>query len=217
MPKGKKLTDEQRMEIYEAARLGESNKDIAEAYGIAPDSVRYVVRRQRELLEQKEDDMAHRECIVAGNKRTGRLVSTADPHRYEGTCVVSGKAHSKTFTTDNAAAATDLWSDWCNELRNKQQRPTAPAHDEPVVKPKMAVPPKQPATESKEVKPLDTNSNISKPKSVYVIWVKGDSPRLFGAYTSMDSAIGEVDRLNDVASFLGNDRIFEVEELALRS
>jgi hypothetical protein len=155
--------------------------------------------------------MAHRECIVAGNKKNGRLVSTADPHRYEGTCIVAGKAHSRTFTAANAAAATELWSAWCDELRKQQvvmpkQEPQP--KDEPVkVAPAMPEP-------SKPTQPSDT-VNIG--NRAYVIWTSGEKPKLFAAYLNMEAALSEVDRLNEIASFLGNGNVFEVEELALKS
>ncbi len=203
MPKGKALTNDERREIYEARLLGESREEIARAYGIAPDSVTAIVRRYR----QKEDSMAHRECIVAGNKKTGRLVSTADPHRYDGTCVVNGKANSKMFTAEHARAATRMWREWCSELREKHDaQPVAQPVKQPVV----------PEYE-KEVQPVKEVRMENKSDSVYVIWTKGDAPRLFGAYLSMEAALAEVDRLNDVASFLVSEKVFEVEELSLRS
>lgn len=208
MPKGKPLTNEERREIYEARLLGESREEIARAYGIAVASVTRIVRNERE----KGQDMAARECIVAGNKRTGRLVSSSDPHRYEGTCVVAGKANSRTFTADNASAATKMWREWCHELQAKHAKP------KPADKPAKV---EEPAKE--EPKPLVVEA--PKPKKmevhmegkVYVIWLKGDKPRLFGAYTSMEPALVEVDHLNEIASFLGNEPVFEVEELELKA
>lgn len=196
MPRGKYLTDEQRKEIYEAHQLGESRRDIAEAYGIAAASVTRIVREQRELLA-KGADVAHRECIVAGDKKNGRLTSTSDPHRYEGTCVVGGKANSKTFTAANASAATDLWKSWCNELRSKQ----------PKVEPVKGV----------VMKPIENREVKLANESIYVIWTRGNTPRMFGAYTSMDAALKEVDNLNEVASFLMNDKVFEIEEIAIKA
>ena len=210
MPKGKPLTDDERREICEARALGESREEIARAYGISASSVTAIVRRYR----QKESSMAHRECIVAGNKKNGRLVSTADPHRYEGTCVVAGKAHSRTFTAANAAAATELWSAWCDELRKQQ-----------VVVPKQEPQPKAVEPETARVETPMPESSKTEHQSdaanmgdrAYVIWTSGEKPKLFAAYLNMETALGEVDRLNEIASFLGNGNVFEVEELALRS
>ena len=208
MARGKYLTSDQHREIYEAYLLGESRTDIAEAYGITENSVSRIVREQREL-STKGEHVAHRECVVAGNKKNGRLTSTSDPHRYEGTCIINGKANSKTFTAENASAATELWRSWCDELRSKQvtqkSEPVKPVAEKPVTV--------QKPIEKVEVKPVDENTN----KSVYVIWKKGDKPKMFGAYLSMDAALKEVDNLNDISSFLVNERVFEVEEIALKA
>lgn len=51
---------------------------------------------------------------------------------------------------------------------------------------------------------------------VYVVWAKGESPRIYGAFDSMERALEELDRLNDVAAFLGSANVFEVEEVQWR-
>ena len=51
-------------------------------------------------------------------------------------------------------------------------------------------------------------------KPVYVLWAKSDEPRIYGAYHTMEDALKEVDRLNEVASFLGSNGAFEVEEVS---
>lgn len=51
---------------------------------------------------------------------------------------------------------------------------------------------------------------------IYVIWAKSENPRMYGAYLTMDEAIKEVDKMNEVASFLGSDDAFEVEEVQWR-
>lgn len=53
-------------------------------------------------------------------------------------------------------------------------------------------------------------------KPVYAIWAKGDEPRFYGLYRTMDRAIKEIDRLNEVAQFLGKDGAFEIEEVSWR-
>lgn len=50
----------------------------------------------------------------------------------------------------------------------------------------------------------------------YLIWAKSPEPRCYGLYLTMESALAEVDKLNDVAKFLGNIGVFEVEEVAWR-
>ena len=50
-------------------------------------------------------------------------------------------------------------------------------------------------------------------KPVYVLWAKADKPKLYGVYRTMELALGELDKLNEVAAFLGNGDVFEVEEV----
>ena len=50
-------------------------------------------------------------------------------------------------------------------------------------------------------------------KPVYVLWAKTDKPRIYGVYRTIESALSEVDKLNEVAAFLGGDGAFEVEEV----
>lgn len=47
----------------------------------------------------------------------------------------------------------------------------------------------------------------------YLIWAKQPEPRCYGLYLTMEDALAEVDKLNDVARFLGNSGAFEVEEV----
>lgn len=58
---------------------------------------------------------------------------------------------------------------------------------------------------------------VWKSKPVYLIWAKGDEPRCYGVYGTMDKALKEVDKMNEVASFLGSDDAFEIEEVAWKS
>ena len=51
---------------------------------------------------------------------------------------------------------------------------------------------------------------------IYIIWSKCDEPKIYGAYLTMDEALKEVDKLNDVAAFLGNKDAFEAEEVLWR-
>jgi hypothetical protein len=51
---------------------------------------------------------------------------------------------------------------------------------------------------------------------VYLIWAKGPEPKCYGLYLTVETALAEVDRLNEVAAFLGIGNKFEVEEVAWR-
>lgn len=117
MPKGVPLSEKEKQLIYTRYVInGDRQGDIAKDFGISANTVSKVIAQQRKQVE----DMAAHSKIVAGDKTNGRLQSTADPHRYEGTCVIGGKKHSKTFTTVNARKATEMWEKWCQGLRDEQ-------------------------------------------------------------------------------------------------
>ena len=246
---GVRLTEHEKEGIYTMHCLGEKKADIADRYGIAQSTVYRIISEQRKKQEQKKEEgseMAARSKIVAGDKSNGRLVSTTDPHRFEGTCVVGGKAKSRTFTAVNARNAEQQWEKWCKELRDEQafmdmveRKPTAEVevaeqadeqdeakcvcgyHDDPIEE----IRPVEHAEDSdsddgivaveKEFEgtgvPL---ADTSEP--AYLIWAKSPEPRCYGLYLTMESALREVDRLNDVAAFLGTSGAFEVEEVAWR-
>lgn len=244
--------------------------------------------------------MAAHSKIVAGDKANGRLQSTTDPHRFEGTCVIGGKKHSKTFTTVNARKATEMWEKWCQDLRDEKQfmdmverkqepqeepmavcgypgdpieeiRPieSSPTPDIPVRPWREVAEERQKHIEELKAKvaemqeavdfckrledavkagePVDLWGTEYRPASeaeslrselevakrdridfaegyqlemhnpVYVLWAKAEAPRLYGAYLTMEAALNEVDRLNEVAAFLGNEGAFEVGEVAWKA
>lgn len=299
MPRGYPLSDHQKLAIYNAYTSGEKQIDIASTYGVAVGTVSKVVNDQR-----RNRQMASREKIVAGDKAHGRLVSTADPYRYEGTCIIAGKRHKKMFTTVNAKKATELWEKWCQDLRDEREfmdmverkpkdgdavcgspndpieeieptttaepnldsaeqesvgdaEPTIFADDievtKPIALPVIEVRPWRDIADERQeriemlearIAELEASDPLrpdwvierteqDKPilehwfndngafsvvwmdKPVYVLWAKSDDPKIYGIYRTMDAALVEVDRLNDVAAFLtGNNSTFEVEEVA---
>lgn len=238
MPKGQPLSDAQKRAIYNAYTEGESYEDIAATYGIAASTVRKTINGQRE-----KRGMAAKSKIVAGDKTNGRLTSTTDPHRYEGTCVIGGKSKSKLFMADNAHRATEMWEKWCQGLRDEQafmdmverKDEPQPQDDEsvdvtPAPVPEIVVRPwKDVAEERKQrIEELERELDEAKTQRVelaegyqmelhnpaYLIWAKSPEPRCYGLYLTVESALAEVDRLNDVAKFLGSSGAFEVEEVA---
>lgn len=298
MPKGVPLSDKQKQQIYTRYVInGDRQREIAEDFGINSNTVSKVIAEIRKAGEK----MAAHSKIVAGDKANGRLQSTTDPHRFEGTCVIGGKKHSKTFTTVNARKATEMWEKWCQDLRDEaefmdmvERKPKEEGFvptDEPMAfedfledEPKAAcgypgdpieeIHPIKTSDPSKDVvgelkakvaemqeavdfckrleeavkagEPVDLWGTEYRPASeveslrselevakrgridfaegyqlemhnpVYVLWAKAEAPRLYGAYLTMEAALNEVDQLNEVAAFLGNEGAFEVGEVQWR-
>lgn len=207
MPKGHPLSEELRRAICYAYASGERRAEIASRYGLAANTVSRVINEQKEA-----GSMSAREKIVAGDKANGRLVSGNDPRRYEGTCIVGGKCHTKTFIADNARKATEMWETWCAELGWEQEQEQEPEIE---IRPwRDVAEERQRRIEELEKRVAELEAATTEPtdKPVYVLWAKTDTPKLYGVYQHMSGALDEVDKLNEVAAFLGAEGAFEVEE-----
>lgn len=253
MSRGRSLSERQRWALYNQYCLGEKVEDLAEAYGISQTTAYKYIALERERADEQRkegEEMAARSKIVAGDKTNGRLVSTTDPHRFEGTCVVAGKKHSKTFTTVTASKATEMWEEWCGGLRDEQEfmdsverkepepkvvcgAPSDPIEEihpiqeiEPAPAPDISVRPWREVAEERQGRINELEARVAEleqgqavadhSRPVYVLWAKTGQPRLYGAYETMESALKELDKLNDIARFLGNEDAFEVEEVSWR-
>lgn len=230
-----KLSESQKQALYTQYCNGEKVADLAPSFGVSEVTAYKYIRRIREAKEGAPK--VSKEKVIAGDRKHGRLVSLADPHRYEGTCIVNGKSHSKTFVTVNAKKAEEMWRKWCDELRDEQtfmdmveRKPKSepqPLEDivpvEPAPTPVIEVRPWREVAEERQKRIEELEARVAeleeKPVAsgpVYVLWAKTDNPKLYGAYLTMEHALKELDRLNDVAAFLGNESAFEVEEVAWR-
>lgn len=265
-----KLSDKQKLAIYNQHCFGEKIEDLAESYEVSHATIYRCIREMRERHESgKDDEMAARSKVVAGDKANGRLLSTTDPHRFEGTCVVGGKKQSKAFVTVNAKKATEMWEKWCQDLRDEQEfmdrverKEPEPLEEirpiqviEPAPVPEINVRPWREVAEERQQRIEELEAKVaeleaSEPlrsdwvierteyenpilehwfnnngsfrvfwmnKPVYVLWAKSDAPKIYGVYRTMEAALAEVDRLNEVAAFLGSEGAFEVEEVAWKS
>lgn len=268
-----KLSDKQKLAIYNQHCFGEKIEDLAESYGCSNATIYRCIREMRERHESgKDDEMAARSKVVAGDKANGRLLSTTDPHRFEGTCVVGGKKQSKAFVTVNAKKATEMWEKWCQDLRDEQEfmdrverkpkeesfvptdepmafedfledepkavcgAPSDPIEEihpiqviEPAPVPEINVRPWKEVAEERQaeidelkrrieylegrLEGYESTTQLTTSGPSYVLWAKTDVPKLYGLYGTMEAALAEVDRLNEVAAFLGGGSVFEVEEV----
>lgn len=115
------LSERQKQALYTQYCLGEKVDDLAAAYKIGTSTAyRYVKEMRAKGDKERSEGMASRSKIVAGDKANGRLTSTTDPHRFEGTCIIGGKSKKKAFTAVNAKNAKDQWEKWCQSLSDEQ-------------------------------------------------------------------------------------------------
>lgn len=218
------LSDTQKHSVYQMHLSGESARDIAAAYDISKSSVYRIIESER---EHGSEDMARREMVIAGDKSNGRLVSCSGSRGvYKGTCMVNGKMRTRDFKCASGRAAEREWSDWCMELRESEKsflEACEPRVDEQdVIEEPVAV--EEPVTEyeedvvidvSEESEPVDVVMNPTE-QVAYVVWCKLPEPKIYGLYGDMDSALADVERLNEVSMFLGNENAFEVDECPWR-
>lgn len=251
------LSDKQRQQIYNAYCLGEKPDDLVQQFGFARSTIYKAISDQRNLQE-KGGEMASKTKTIAGDRTNGRLTTTADPTKFEGTCVVRGKCKSKTFSAAGSRHAVSQWEKWCKDLRDEQdfmdmveRKPACDSDEEPadvtldsrakskpepfeeirtiqVVEPPaetVPVPSDEKIREAiheaqREFDAITTRhteatgvplADTSEP--AYLIWAKRPEPRCYGLYLTMDDALRELDKLNEVARFLGSGGAFEVEEV----
>ena len=233
MARGRILTESERQSVYTMHCLGEKVGDIASAYGVSKPTIYRIIKQCR---EGKGGDMAGGQQIVAGDKAHGRLMTLSDRNRFEGTCIVGGKSKKRTFTAVNAKNAQQQWEKWCQTLRDEQEFMDMVERKEPEVACDAPLDPVD------EIRTVETDSEptvidmsespvpdvvttgilsagaptISVSEPAYLIWAKAPEPRCYGLYLTMDAALAEVDKLNEVAAFLGGSGAFEVEEVAWR-
>lgn len=236
MPKGKPLSTEDRERIYDLYTSGLRQAEIAELFGITATTVSKSVSTQRKLHAGKRVEKVS-EVVVGGDKRNGRLVSLGK-ERFEGTCLVGGKMKKRTFTASNGRSANQQWEKWCQTLRDEQEfmdmverKPEKPevacdAPLDPIEEIRTVTTDSEPMVIDMSESPVPDvvttgilsagapTINASDP--AYLIWAKAPEPRSYGLYLTLDAALAEVDRLNDVAKFLGQESAFEVEEVAWR-
>lgn len=241
MPRGCPLTVEQREQIYHMHTMNYRHDEIAKQFGIAVNTVSKVVSRQRALEQEKREGKVA-EIIIAGDKKNGRLVSVGTD-RYEGSCLIDGKMKKKAFTAPNGKKATEQWEQWCQGLRDEQhfmdmvERKNEPLEESKAVcgapldpieeirsVPQTELPTDEEIYEAQEEidaqaeKVLEATgvplADTSEP--AYLIWAKRPAPRCYGLFRTMEDALSELDRLNEVAVFLGGESVFEVEEVAWR-
>ena len=231
MPKGHPLAREDRERIYHMHTMNYRHDEIAKQFGITVNTVSKVVGRQRALEQEKREEKVS-EIVIAGDKKNGRLVSVGT-NKYEGTCLIRGKMKRCDFTASGSKAAKEQYDKWCQRMRDEdaflrmvERKPVdavAAVEESPEMPWKEVAEERQHRIEKleRELKEARTQRvefaegyQMEQHNPAYLIWAKGPEPKCYGLYLTVETALAEVDRLNEVAAFLGSGNKFEVEEVA---
>ncbi len=199
------LSESQKRSIYNAYTMGESQAELSELYGVSKSTIYRVITSQR------GEQMSCKSKVVAGDKAHGRLMTTADQHKWEGTCIAGGKSKSKTFFAKTPVDAREQWEKWCSNQRDEEafmamverkapEEPKDEPKDEPIEQPK------EEATEEPQELPKD------EPRVAYVITCMYPEPRPIAVYTDMEKAMEKYDALTEAVALIGQKDAFTIGE-----
>lgn len=238
------LTDKEKQGMYTMHCLGESKEAIADRYEVAVSTVYRIIREQREEREGGNDmssssqivagDKANGRlvtcadrtrfegtCIINGKskKRTFTAKNARDAQQqWEKWCQTlrdeqdfMDMVERKREPLEEAKVVCGYPSDPIEEIHPVQD--VKIPSDETI---REAIHEAQEEFDAITTRHLEATgvplADTSEP--AYLIWAKKPEPRCYGLYLTMESALSEVDKLNEVAAFLGGDGAFEVEEVA---
>lgn len=242
MPRKRKLDHEQELELFEMVRKGYSNKDIAKKFGIAQDTVGTYYRRTLRERGREQERSESGERLVALRKVGDKLTFSVDDG-YVGHAIVNGVEETCAFMAKDDTDAIGKFDKWLADMEAEQafmdmvERRDEP---QPQSQPLEDIRPIQVVEPPVEREPVPSDERIREAvhearqefdaittkhmeatgvpladtsEPAYLIWAKRPEPKCYGLFLTMDAALAEVDRLNEVAKFLGSDGAFEVEEV----
>ena len=197
MSRGRKLTDEQALELFEMSRKGYSNEDMAKRFGISTQTVGTYCRRvMRERLRQQGSGPR---TVVESD---GATLTFSVDDGYVGHMEVGGVEETCTFKAKVDSDAKREFIKWVGEMQAEKEFMAKIEKKQEQVTMK--------ATEAKDAYAKRHDDVI------YSIVSMDEAGRIFGHYFDFDAAMAEVDRLNDVAVFLGKTGAFDVVEAPVR-
>jgi len=223
---------------------GVKQKDLAIQYSVAPSTICKAISDKRKELETmptrekfvagdkrngrlmscQEPNKFTGTCVVNGTKKSKTFFAKnameaqrqwekwCDDLRDENAFMAMVERKNDNLPRIKAKegeAVCGYPSDPIEEI--KPIKETKPTQD---VKPIQDAKPAQEFRPIQEVKPPVAPVVTYDDKPVYVLWAKTEVPKMYGAYKTMDAALKALDKLNEVARFLGNGEVFDVEEVA---
>ena len=242
LPRRRKLDREQELELFNMVRKGFGNKDIAKKFGIAPDTVGVYYRRTLRERGREQERKESRFRVVA-QRMVGQELTFGVDDGYIGRATVGGVEETRAFHAKDDTDAIGKFDKWLADMEAEQafmdmveRKPEQPAPAQPLEE----IRPIQAVELPVEPEPVPSDERIREAihearqefdaiterhmeatgvpladtsQPAYLIWAKQPEPRCYGLYLTMEDALAEVDKLNDVARFLGNSGAFEVEEV----
>lgn len=244
LPRRRKLDREQELELFNMVRKGFGNKDIAKKFGIAPDTVGVYYRRTLRERGREQERKESKFRVVAQRRVGQELTFSVDDGYVgratvggvEETCAVKAKDDTDAIGKfDKWLADMEAEQAFMDMVERKptdasHERESEPVNITPAPVPEIVVRPWKEVAEERQrrIEELERELEEAKTQRVefaegyqmelhdpaYLIWAKQPEPRVYRLYLTMEDALAEVDRLNEVAAFLGQDSAFEVEEVS---
>lgn len=205
MPRGKKISDHIKRQMYKMYKNGISYKEIARKYGYSYNTVWKSISKM--ISEQNESE---------------RIVITDGIHELKYNTVEgyvgyffpkSGKYEKKSFKSRSDKAAIDAFRDWIGTLTVNSVVDILPQE------------PSKPDTTptGKELGPIsEAIVIVDEPEkndatNVYVIFTSRPKIDAYGYFLSMDAALAELEKLNSVAKLLGHgNEAFDILEVPMK-
>lgn len=235
MARASKMSQSQTKSAYEMYLSGESVKDIAAAFNVSPATM------YRNLgIARKDGDMAQAEVVLAGDKRTGRLVCVSrNGKQFDGTHVTKdGMTHRRKFSSTGPKMAMASWEKWCADLDDEcefmsrverraeeaQASEDVPVHEDAPTEEDVSADEEPTEDEPAEEVPAPSEHkpvpyrvpSARRDKPAYLIWTKYGGVKTYGLYQTTEAALADLESLNAVSAFLGLGEVFEVDEAEWR-
>lgn len=194
MPRGYRVTDDEKLRLIELIDSGMSINKAAKEVGIGY-ATAWKIKN-----EFYGKDIRSMDAIIAGDKKNGTLKTTGPSH-FVGTCLTKGgKMKTRHFNVQNSKQAIAEWEKWKDSVnRNANECPKKQEEKETFV-----------ATHNNNQinlvnKPVPQNSSV---KSIYILAV--GTPKLSGWFIDEDKARQAMKEANKFLELAGFDTRYSV-------